>query len=161
MAQKKAGRSERRPDMCIKLRSWCDQWVSVSPIGDDILDLNGRQLESTNSESNETNILNRVRVACQPDSKLSSLLVLKPRNDGKYDLQISAEEQGSEDLGQEFFLAFIGRRLGLKTSNGLDTAFAIQFSDDDRKFTALVKSCFTCRVLPGFMSSAFLVGQNW
>jgi hypothetical protein len=136
MAQKKAGRSERRPDLCIKLRSWCDQWVSVSPLKEDLLDLNGRQLGTAECESNETNILNQVRVACQPDLKLSSLLVLKPRIDGRYDLQIFAEEQGLEGSGQDFFLAFTGRRLGVKTSSGLDTAFAIQFSDDDRKFNS-------------------------
>jgi hypothetical protein len=113
MAQKKAGRPERRPDLCIKLRSWCDQWVSVALNKEDLFDLNGRQLGITGTcEINETDILKQVRVACQRDLKLSSLLVLKPRNDGKYDLQLFAEEQDLKGSGSGAFLGFHWQKVG-------------------------------------------------
>ncbi|GAQ78529.1 hypothetical protein KFL_000140500 [Klebsormidium nitens] len=142
MDRHKANHEQQHEDLCVRLKSWCDQWVSIAELGDGFssdtgdsgLDTAGRsQINAHRGGSKECQSslnLTQALIACELEEESSCLLAVKPRQDGKYDLQIC--DGLGQGLGHGLFLGFVGRRVGLKQRSGLDTAFAIQFADRNR-----------------------------
>lgn len=159
-------RFNEQPVLCVRLKSWCDQWVSISELDNcSSFDTGHAHLDTAGEGDNtghiagsrqcQGSVLGRALIGCELEEESSCLLALRPRQDGKYDLQICDGGQGKglgQGSGQGLFLGFVGRRVGLKERSGLDTAFTIQFGDNDSKSLCLTLSKATEDAAEGFLA---------